>query len=430
MIEFIFPFLWLAFDLFSLNLFFDSFFQKQNRGGWRFFIYGIFVAGGSVLLMFLPQSVRPFVTIVLFALFQQHMHQATGMSLIFFATIFYSIPCTIDNLAFTSLLAWGDWQYTDLRMHGFVYLGLGTLVHGIAMILCLLFNNFRKAKIKKLTNRNWYSIPAVISALCILVELYLNLSFQQNQIEAFPLAVCAAFIAIFNLASLLLVNWIEQNAQLREETLTLHAQISAQEEGIQALSQSNSTQRKLTHDFHAHLDALECFLKEGHYSQAKEYIRQLRKEQTERIFLVNTHHAVVDAILNQKANIAKQRNIDIQFSVNDLSPLRINAIDLTVFIGNLMDNAIEASEKLPEKERQIHVKAILEDAFFFSIRNRSQPVQIEQNFVATTKSDTLLHGYGLKNVQKTLKKYGAYFGIDYQNGWFLAYAELPNTQLL
>lgn len=430
MMDFVFSFLWLAFDLFSVTLFFDSFFPRRIHRVCAFFICGLFAVFGKIALMLSPQSVAPFMAIAVFALLQHYMHQAPGMSPIFFAVIFYSITCTIDNLVFTGFLALNAWSYADLETHVFVYCALGTFVHGFSMLLCLILKKSRDIKNVKSANWSWYSIPTVISALCILVEFYLNVSFQQARIDAASLAVCAAFIAIFDIASLLLVSWIERNAQLRQETLTLHAQIKAQSEGIQALSQANSAQRKLTHDFNAHLATLESFLKDGQYEQAKEYIHRLHAEQTERIFLVNTHHAVMDAILNQKANVAKQHDIDIQFSVNDLSSLRINAVDLTVVIGNLMDNAIEASEKLPVAERKIRVKAILEDDFFFSISNRSEFVQVLDNSVVTTKTDTLLHGYGLRNVRMTLKKYTAYFGIDYQDGWFLAYAELPNTRLV
>ncbi len=50
----------------------------------------------------------------------------------------------------------------------------------------------------------------------------------------------------------------------------------------------------------------------------------------------------------------KNRKIDIQFSVNDLSPIKIDMVDLTVVISNTLDNAIEACEKLPETDRQIY----------------------------------------------------------------------------
>lgn len=421
--------IWLTIDLLYSYLFLDAFFPKKHQGFRRLLLLPLFVVTGTLLLVISPSIDTPFISILLFALFNWWLHVTSTAYLIFFSVIVYSIACTIDNLVFTVFLALSGWQYRTLQSSFWVYLFLSIVSHGFPLIFSFIFNRSRKTNHVETLNWNWYSIPTVLSALCLIMEFYLNLCFRQNQIASLPLSVCAAFIAVCNIASLLLVSWIEQTVHLREETLFLHAQIKAQSEGIEALSLSNSMQRKLTHDFRAHLAALDSLLENQSFQEAADYIAQLQSEQTERIFLVNTHHSAMDAILNQKALTAKKHDIDIQFAVNNLSPLQIDAVDLTVIISNLMDNAIEACEKLPIQERQIHVKALLEDSFFFSIRNRSEPVNVCNNTVITTKPSTLLHGYGLQNVRTTLSKYDSYFGIDYQEGWFLAYAEIQNSPL-
>lgn len=421
--------LWLSIDLLYSHLFFDSFFPKRSHSFRRFLLFPIFTIAGTILLTFSPSTYTPIVSILIFALINSFLHITSKAYSVFFSVIVYSIGCTIDNLVFTSFLAFSGWHYSTLQSHFIVYLLLGMLSHGLPLIFCFAFHRSRKLKCTETTNWNWYSIPTVLSFICLMMEFYLNSCFQHDQIECVPLSVCAAFITIVNIASLSLVSWIERTSHFREESLLLHAQIKAQSEGIEALSLSNTAQRKLTHDFRAHLEMLDSLLKNKSFQEAANYITQLRATQTERILLVNTHNSAMDAILNQKALIAKKHDIDVQFAVNDLSSLLIDAIDLTVIISNLMDNAIEACEKLPIHERQIHVKALLEDAFFFSIRNRSEPVRICDNMVITTKPNTLLHGYGLQNVRSTLNKYDSYFGIDYQKGWFLAYAEIQNTPL-
>ena len=119
----------------------------------------------------------------------------------------------------------------------------------------------------------------------------------------------------------------------------------------------------------------------------------------------------------------------IQFSVNDLSPIKIDMVDLTVVIGNTLDNAIEACEKLPETDRQIYVQALLEeDELFYAIRNKSLPVNMIANQLpASTKENPSFHGYGLQNVHTTLEKYHTLYAMDYENGWFEFATELPNT---
>ena len=181
--------------------------------------------------------------------------------------------------------------------------------------------------------------------------------------------------------------------------------------------------RKTAHDFRAHLDMLSSLLENGETTEASRYLNNIRTKQTTRIFLVNCHHPVLDALLNQKARLAQEKRIDIRFKVNDLSALTIDPTDITVILSNLLDNAIEASEKCDNK--QIEVRVLLENSFFFSIRNTSLPVHIINNHITSTKSDRSLHGFGLENVKTLLVKHNGEYVMFYDNGWFQFSAEIP-----
>ena len=167
---------------------------------------------------------------------------------------------------------------------------------------------------------------------------------------------------------------------------------------------------------------LSSLLENGETTEASRYLNNIRTKQTTRIFLVNCHHPVLDALLNQKARLAQEKRIDIRFKVNDLSALTIDPTDITVILSNLLDNAIEASEKCDNK--QIEVRVLLENSFFF-IRNTSLPVHIINNHITSTKSDRSLHGFGLENVKTLLVKHNGEYVMFYDNGWFQFSAEIP-----
>ena len=193
----------------------------------------------------------------------------------------------------------------------------------------------------------------------------------------------------------------------------------------------DTQQRKLTHDFRAHLDTLSAMLVQQPFDidAIKSYVRSLQSAQTSLILLVNTHHSTLDALLNQKALVARNRSIDVQFRVNDLSAVKIDLVDLTVIISNTLDNAIEACEKLPVQERQIYVQVVLNDnELFYAVRNRSLPIDVSSDRLpVTTKENPSFHGYGLQNVQTTLAKYHSVYAMDYADGWFEFATDLPNT---
>lgn len=118
----------------------------------------------------------------------------------------------------------------------------------------------------------------LISLANILLVFYFGASFRCGQMAEKPLFVCALFLTSIQVAALFLVSWMEQNAHFREEALSLQTKAKAQQENIDALSAAYAQQRKLTHDFHAHLDLLAAFLnREDGTENARNYIRNLQK---------------------------------------------------------------------------------------------------------------------------------------------------------
>lgn len=114
-------------------------------------------------------------------------------------------------------------------------------------------------------------------------------------------------------------------------SITLKLQL--QGESFSELSKLYTENRKTAHDFRAHLDMLSSLLENGETTEASRYLNNIRTKQTTRIFLVNCHHPVLDALLNQKARLAQEKRIDIRFKVNDLSALTIDPTDITVNYG-------------------------------------------------------------------------------------------------
>ena len=143
----------------------------------------------------------------------------------------------------------------------------------------------------------------------------------------------------------------------------------------------------------------------------------LRIRQSERILLINSHNAAIDAVLNQKGYAGNKMGIDMRFRVNDLSELKIPRVDLTIVLANLIDNAMEACVSLSEQSRWVSIQ-ILYSKNVLSIRiiNPSKSVQINNGYIPTTKPEPLLHGFGISNVSDISEKYNAEYFFNYEDG--------------
>lgn len=254
------------------------------------------------------------------------------------------------------------------------------------------------------------------STSVVMLVLLLYMTTRKNASEMVIVAACGLIFAT-NVAVLYLLERMEKTVENQERVLALEQQLQFQAKNMESASQLYTAQRHKVHDFRAHLNTLQGLLENQEYDAAEQYLNSVTQEQTDRLFLVNSHHAILDALFNTKATEAIQKGIEIDFELNDLSTLPFDVSDMVVLFSNLLDNAIEACEKI-NSNRVIRVSAVLKQSFLFSIRNTTLPVEIKNDTIKTTKPNAHLHGFGLSNIKLILNKYHADFVMDYEDGWF------------
>lgn len=261
-----------------------------------------------------------------------------------------------------------------------------------------------------------------LTSLFMLMALFLICRDQRDLTQS--VAFFCIFLGIANVAIVYVVSLIEQDTEVKQQNNILSQQMEIQTASILALDKAYRQQRQTTHDFQNHLCTISDLLAQKSYETAAKYVRELSQAQTSRILIVNTHHPIIDAILNQKYQMAVESQIEMRFCINDLSGIQLSASELVVLLSNLLDNAIEACRRI-DTERLIRCTILENDGSFLSIRNTSLPVLITEHGIATTKASASEHGYGLPSVCRILDGLHAEYAYNYENGWFQFTAEIP-----
>ena len=109
------------------------------------------------------------------------------------------------------------------------------------------------------------------------------------------------------------------------------------------------------HDYRNHIQVLKAFAAKGDMDAIRAYLDELDTDLNTVDTVVKTGNAMADAILNSKISLAKSRGITVQADAHIPVKLKMSELDLCCILGNLFDNAIEASMALPEKDRLIRV---------------------------------------------------------------------------
>ena len=181
------------------------------------------------------------------------------------------------------------------------------------------------------------------------------------------------------------------------------------------------------HDTNKHLLYLrECAVSHDH-EEAIKYIDVATKNIDSSYKRFNTGFLVVDALVSNAYNTAVSGNIRFKTDIKiNKDKITVERYDLSVALGNLLDNAVEACLKIGSNDDRFIDVNISNDerALIINIVN-SAPERSQNSSFKTDKSDKIRHGYGLGNVEWIAEKYGGSFTAEQTGGKFEAIVILP-----
>lgn len=231
-----------------------------------------------------------------------------------------------------------------------------------------------------------------------------------------------AAVSGFAVICLCLFFYIENLLEKEEEVQSLRliqARTQNQVELYRTMQKNDEQNKRLMHDYKNQLNCIQGMLLEGRTQEALAYISKLTGGIRKNADYVNTNHTVVNVVLNQKYQEACEKGITMTMAVNDLSGLAVSEEEIVILLVNLLDNAIEACDRL-NHNKIIQFKMMLEDGqMLLSIRNPvEEPVKIKGKRIPTTKSEAAQHGIGLMNVDSVIRKNGGTSVLRCEGGWF------------
>ena len=178
------------------------------------------------------------------------------------------------------------------------------------------------------------------------------------------------------------------------------------------------------HDYRNHIQVLKTYADKGDLQAITAYLEDLETDLCTVDTVFKTGNPMTDAILNSKISLANDRGIRVEADAHVPALLNFSPVDLCTILGNLFDNAIEASQCLPQEERLITVKAgRIRDILVMSVENNALPETIDPE--RTTKEDAFAHGFGIPNIRKAVERYGGQCSVRAEEGRFVLKIMIP-----
>lgn len=208
-------------------------------------------------------------------------------------------------------------------------------------------------------------------------------------------------------------------------------QITMYEQWYEEIKNVRQENKSFIHDINNHFGVMKKICEEGENSPDKsigkirDYLNSLGMEYKGLFTNVETGNMAIDAVVGIKKSYALSKGINLSTEIFIPKDMNCDSMDMVIILGNLLDNAIEACEKLKDNK---NIKLVIKYSFnniIISIENtyngklgKAEGDNEQSKLPKTTKGDFIHHGIGLQNVRNIVSKYNGDMSWSANNNIF------------
>lgn len=419
-------------EVICCKIFFETFAEKKEGNRYIPCAVIVGIAGIVYFLSYLLEKhflLKELLIVVITAVLMKLYLDLKIVKSLVLAVLYQSLVLVVDYCGF-SIISYFFSGYESMPTE---YLSGARLIIAFCKIclflVILIINQKMKNKsTESLADNEWlrflfFPIFTIgIIAAMISTFNYVDKPEQANLFFVIAFGMVGMNIVVFFLLNDILV----RESRMREEKVFL-LEARNQTNMYQSISENFEKQRKKTHEYKNQIMCIEGLLHQKKYDKAEEYVEGISGGLSLELDAINTNHVITNAILNTKYQEATNKGIVFVIKVNDLSGIWMEDTDIVVILSNLLDNAIEATEKC-QKNRIVKLKFVIEEDIIISVKNTyAEKPKMQNGKLVTSKSEKEEHGIGTQNIVDTVKKYNGSYVIREEENEFLFSILIPKV---
>lgn len=292
------------------------------------------------------------------------------------------------------------------------------------IILCV----WKRFPVSTAAHRGSLKIILVSSISIIMVGILWGKGTDLNDEVLYANSLVCLLVLAVNLSFLLFDEILARERHVEEELKIQNQLIALRMRSQDEVNNMYQSILSLKHDMNNHLHTISGYMQVGEYAKAQEYVGDIAGE-VSRIKSFHSGNAVIDALIGSKTALAEMNGIRVDVDMGVIPELKITDGDLTVMIGNLYDNAIDANLKFANGDKRfIHIRILFDGGnLLLMFENAAQEEDRPGNTKVwtTTKEDSSMHGFGIKNIDRIVQMYGGYCERELKNQAFRCRIRIP-----
>ena len=275
----------------------------------------------------------------------------------------------------------------------------------------------------------WFSLSTAIlpfTSIFIIIILFKYTYIIDTVVFQVSALIASMFLIVANILILIVVDKQENFYITKERLAFAEIHLKEQRTHYKELYAQQEALKKYRHDSKNFFTSLISVLETKNTEDAIELIKDKMSVASGDAGAVNSGNPVIDSIIYSKKVVCKDKGIIIEESIRLSNKIEIDELELGILIGNALDNAIEATEKLESDNKKINLKIVTSGEMISVEVANMVNTKVDVNNLKTTKEQKNEHGYGLKSIKTLALKYNGNLSISCENNEFVLSVILVN----
>lgn len=402
-----------AASIFMISLFMDIFFDRSELNCKRYLralSYILYWAISSATYLFIQKSSEIMLLLTILG--------TSAISLTYKGSWKYRI-CSVITIIAVQIVCEDTIWILMVKVHAVQLFIVGLIAVQILtfMIAIILRKMVDLKKGEEILFGDWLSVTVIPIWSIFIAAIVLDGC--ENELAV---AIGGISMILINFLVFYILNRMQSVYRKQLDVRVLEQQNKAYEYQMEALKTNEERISALHHDMKNHFLALDRLAEKGNNSEVRMYLKNLKEASGFESQFVSTGNGIIDGFLNVKLNEAIRDGAEVNTDIAISKDLRINPKDISIVLGNLLDNALQALKNIhgEGKQKYLTVKMREEPGMLYMriTNSHHETIKRKGDMFQSTKDRKDGHGIGLKNVSRIVDAYNGHLEIEYTDEMF------------
>lgn len=403
------------FDLYIMYRFMSIFFDSYKNRRLTIAAYGVRYVVPTLLNTFAPYMILNMLIIFLTMAFIAFTYNATFSKKILVSLALF-VLCALPEFILSLIVGLSGLFYFQPTKYDTVFFEM--ILEAFIWVETIILRRFKNIKQNIPIPRTLLLIISIVPIVSLSLEL-LFLNHPKVDQSIYILTLLCFFCSLFTM--MYLYDFLSIIFRERTRTELMKKEKTYYHNQSELLQQNHEELRQFRHDIKNRMIVIQQLLEENELPRAISYMNTISNRLDETSHYCSSGNIAIDSILNYKLAQAANSGIDVTCRVTIPENMKIEDDDMVIILGNLIDNATEAAQRLNENR---FIEVLIEydlGSVLISVRNSYNSVlKFVNGRLRTLKDDDAMHGIGLRSVENVANKYNGLLDLDYNKQTFRA----------